>query len=74
MAPKLKKLDDKDKYLALKAKIKLKKAEQSLKNTQPAVIATKVTRAKPNTKLSEKLKRPDVPSQNCTKRRYYVQL
>ena len=43
MAPKLKKLDDEDKYLALKAKMKLKKAEQALKKTQKAVIATKVT-------------------------------
>ena len=32
------------------------KAEKALKKTQPAVIATKVTKAKPNTKLSEKLK------------------
>ena len=31
MAPKLKKIDDEDKYLALKAKMKLKKAEQALK-------------------------------------------
>ena len=36
--------------------MKLKKEEQALKNTQKAVIATKVTKAKPNTKVSEKLK------------------
>ena len=56
MAPKHKKLDYEDKYLALKAKMKLKKAEQALKKTKKTVIATKVTKAKPITKLSEKLK------------------
>ena len=55
MEPKLKKLDDEDKYIALKEKLRLKKAEKTFKKTQPAVIATKVTKAKPNTKLSEKL-------------------
>ena len=45
-----------DKYLALKAKMKRKKEEQALKKTQKAVIATKITKAKPNMKVSEKLK------------------
>ena len=36
--------------------MRLKKAEKAFKKTQPTVIATKVTKAKPNTKLSEKLK------------------
>ena len=31
MAPKLKKIDDEDKYLALKQKIKLKQAEKAFK-------------------------------------------
>ena len=31
MAPKLKKLDDEDKYFALKEKMRLKKAEKALK-------------------------------------------
>ena len=53
MAPKLKQLDDEDKYIALKEKLRLKTAEKP----QPAVIATKVTKAKPNTKLMEKLKK-----------------
>ena len=34
MAPKLKKIDDEDKYLALKAKIKLEKDEQALKKNK----------------------------------------
>ena len=50
------KKDDEDKYIALKEKLRLKKSEKALKKTQPAVIATKVTKAKPNTKLSEKLR------------------
>ena len=33
MAPKLKKLDDDDKYVAMKAKLKRKKEEQALKKT-----------------------------------------
>ena len=57
MAPKLKKLDDEDKYVALKAKMKLKKEEQALKkNTPKAVVATKVTKAKPLAKVAETLK------------------
>ena len=56
MAPKLKKLDDEDKYLALKAKMKLTKEAQALKNKHKAVIATKVTKTKPYTKVAEKLK------------------
>ena len=43
MAPKLKKLDNEDKYSALKAKMKLKKEEQALKTkTQKRIIATKI--------------------------------
>ena len=45
MAPKLKKLNDEDKYLALKAKMKLKKDEQTLKKNHKAVVATKVAKA-----------------------------
>ena len=55
MAQKLKKLDDKEKYLALKAKMKLKKEEQALKKTK-TVVATKVTKAKPLAKVAETLK------------------
>ena len=36
--------------------MKLRKEEQAPKKTQKAVIAAKVTKAKPNTKVSEKLK------------------
>ena len=53
MAPKL---DDEDKYLALKSKMKLNKEDQALTKTQKALIPTKVTKAKPNTKVLEKLK------------------
>ena len=57
MAPKLKKLDDEDKYITLKEKLRIKKGEKALKNTQTAtLIATKLTKAKTTTKLSEKLK------------------
>ena len=57
MAPKLKKLDDEDKYIALKEKLRLKKAEKAPQKTKPTkVIATKVTKATTNTKLSKKLK------------------
>ena len=35
MAPKLKKLDENDKYLAMKAKVRKKKEEQALKKTKP---------------------------------------
>ena len=55
MAPKLKKLDNEDKYSALKAKMKLKKEEQALKTkTQKRIIATKIKKAKPNMKVAEK--------------------
>ena len=44
MAPKLKKLDDKDKLVALKAKLKKKKEEQlKNKNNPKPVITTKVS-------------------------------
>ena len=35
MAPKLKKLDDEDKYIALKEKLRLKKAEKAIKKHNP---------------------------------------
>ena len=57
MAPKLKKLDDEDRYIALEAKRKLKKEEQAInKNTPKAVIVTKVTKAKPLGKVAAVLK------------------
>ena len=43
MAPKLNKIVDEDKYLALKAKMKQKKEEHALQKTHKTVIATKVT-------------------------------
>ena len=57
MAPKLKKIDDEDKYIALKAKMKRKKEEQALKkNTPKPVVVTKVTKAKPLAKTAAALK------------------
>ena len=54
---KLKKIDDEDKYIALKEKTQTKKGGKSPKKTQPTkVIATKVTKATTNIKLSQKLK------------------
>ena len=59
MAPKLKKLDQEDKYAELKEKMKRKKEEQTLKTktkTKKRVVATKLKKAKQNTKVAEKLK------------------
>ena len=57
MAPKLKKLDDDDKYLAMKAKLKKKKEEQALKINNPKpVVVTKVNKAKPLTKTAATMK------------------
>ena len=58
MAPKLKKLDDKDKLVALKAKLKKKKEDQlKNKNNPKPVITTKVkTRGKPLGPLGKKMK------------------
>ena len=45
MAPKLYKINEEDKYIALKEKLRLKKAEKALEKTQPGkVITTKGTR------------------------------
>ena len=61
MAPKLKKMDDNDKYLALKAKLKKKKEEQAQKKNNPKpVVVTKApkakAKAKPLGKTAKKMK------------------
>ena len=57
MAPKLKKMDDNDKYLALKAKLKKKKEEQAQKKNNPKpVVVTKAPKAKPLGKTAKKMK------------------
>ena len=57
MAPKLKKIDDEKKYIALKALMKRKKEEQALKKTIPKpVVVTKVAKAKPLAKTAAALK------------------
>ena len=56
MAPKLKKIDDEDKYIAMKEKRRLKEAEKRKKKNSATIIATEVTKATKITKLSDKLK------------------
>ena len=51
-----------------------KNGKKSLKKTQSEVTAMKVTNAKPPKKYRKNIKRTDVPSQNCERRRCYVQL
>ena len=54
--------------------MKLKKEEQALKKKYKAVIATKVAKAKPHTKVAEKLKETQRIFAEKRKRRYFVQL
>ena len=54
MAPKLKKLDNEDNYLALKAKLKLKGAEQALTKNTKISHCQKSNKGKTNHKVIEK--------------------
>ena len=56
MAPKLKKIDDDEKYLAMRAKLKKKKEEQAQKKKPKPVVVTKATKAKPLGKTATKMK------------------